>query len=233
MCLRDCVLLKRDLVREREKHDRLWNAYKSDGMRDAIKRAEYESKLYLDSAEGQLWLEDTAYEQAEEVLVEGGANAVVEKRYQELEKQKRRIVQKYDRQKERVQKVRDQKIAQLEASLEQLKEDKRVAKEGYVRNAVEQRIQALTVKLAHLPETAQLLQIQEDCERDCALLDEGLYDSDSVNTSEVDSSDFSTDDESPEAQRWKEKLERRYSNSIRLLSMCSSHRTIVFYFSLR
>lgn len=209
MCYRDCVLIKKNLVREREKHDRLWNAYKSDGLRDAVKRAEYEAKLYLDSAEGQLWLEDTAYEQAEEVLIEGGANKVIEKRYAEVENQKRKIVIKYDRKKERIQKVRDQKIEQLESALNQLKEDKRQAREGYVRTAVEQRIQNLTVKLANLPETLELKQIQEDCERDCALLDEGLYDSDSVNTSEVDSSDFSTDDDSPEANKWREKLQRR------------------------
>lgn len=209
MCLRDCVLLKKDLVRQREKHDRLWNAYKSDGMRDAMKRAEYEAKLYLDSAEGQLWLEDTAYEQAEDVLLESGANAVVEGRYKDVEYRKKQVVLKYDKKKEKIQKVRDQKIQQLEKSLDLLKEDRRLAKEGYVRSAVEQRIQNLTVKLANLPETSELQQLQDDCERDCAALDEGLYESDSVNTSEVDSSDFSTDDESPEARRWRERLRKR------------------------
>jgi hypothetical protein len=210
MCLRDCVLVKKTFVREREKNDRLWNAYKSDGIRDAIKRAEYESKLYLDSAEGQLWLEDTAYEQAEEVLLEGGANSVVEQRYTDLENKKHQVVLKYDRKIATLQRSRDKKTQQLEAHLERLKEDRRAAQEGYVRNAVEQRIQSLTVQLANLPETAQLQQLQADCERDCAMLDEGLYDSDSVNTSEVDSSEFSSEDDSPEAQRWREKLRRRY-----------------------
>ena len=84
MCIRDCVLLKSELVRERDKHDRLWQLYKSDGMRDAMKRADYEAKLYLDGAEGQLWLEDTAYEQAEEMLLDSGANVVIEKRFQQV-----------------------------------------------------------------------------------------------------------------------------------------------------
>jgi len=108
-----------------------------------------------------------------------------------------------------VQKVRDRKIQQIESQLETLKEDRRLAKEGYVRNAVEQRIQSLTVQLAHLPETTELQQLQKDCERDCSLLDEGLFDSDSVNTSEVDSSEFSSDNDSPEAARWRERLQRR------------------------
>ena len=106
--------------------------------------------------------------------------------------------------------MRDRKIKQIETQLEQLKEDKRLAKEGYVRSAVEQRIQNLTVQLAHLPETSEIQQLQNDCERECTELDEGLFDSDSVNTSEVDSSDFSSENESPEAVRWRARLERRY-----------------------
>lgn len=209
MCLRDCVLLKKELVRERDKHDRMWQAYKSDGMRDAMKRADYEAKLYLDSAEGQLWLENTAYEQAEEVLLDSGANVVIEKRFQGVENKKKKVVARYDQKKLKVQKVRDRKIQQIESQLETLKEDRRLAKEGYVRNAVEQRIQSLTVQLAHLPETTELQQLQNDCERDCSLLDEGLFDSDSVNTSEVDSSEFSSENDSPEAAKWRERLQRR------------------------
>lgn len=80
-----------------------------------------------------------------------------------------------------------------------------------MRSAVEQRIQNLTVQLAHLPETSEIQQLQNDCERECTELDDGLFDSDSVNTSEVDSSDFSSENESPEAVRWRARLERRYA----------------------
>jgi len=54
MCLRECVLFKKQLVRVRDKNDRLWEAYKMNGLNDAMKRAEHEAKLYLDSMEGEL-----------------------------------------------------------------------------------------------------------------------------------------------------------------------------------
>jgi hypothetical protein len=209
MCFRSAVLLKSTLVRQRDKQERLWNAYKVDGVLDAMKRAEHEAKLYLESAEGQLWLEDTAYEQAEAALLESGANKVVEKRHQDVEAQKRAVIAKFDKKKYKIQKVRDNKLQQIQASLDQLKADKQISQEGYVRNALEQRIQALTVRQANLPETTQLQQLQIECERSCAMLDGGMYEDDSVNTSEEDSSEFSTDDDSPEAQRWRQRIKRR------------------------
>jgi len=48
------VLFKKDLVRVRDKKDRQWEAYKMNGLNDAMKRAEHEAKLYLDSVEGML-----------------------------------------------------------------------------------------------------------------------------------------------------------------------------------
>ena len=55
MCLRESVLFKRDLVRVRDKKDRQWEAYKMNGLNDAMKRAEHEAKLYLDSVDGMLY----------------------------------------------------------------------------------------------------------------------------------------------------------------------------------
>ncbi|KAJ1439312.1 hypothetical protein B484DRAFT_415932 [Ochromonadaceae sp. CCMP2298] len=214
MCYRQCVLVKQQLVRQKDKVDRQWSAYKTNGLMDAVNRAEHEAKLYLDSYAGDLWLEETAYEQAEEVLQEGGVDAVVQGKYAGLERQKKKIIAKFDYKIDRVQKERDRKLGQLEASLEQLKADKQKAREGYVQNALDQRISALTVQLANLPETIQLKQLQTDCERDCLLLDEGLYDSDSVNTSEEDSSEFSSEDESPEAERWRVRLSRRDAKAL-------------------
>ena len=60
------------IIRDRDKDDRIWRKFKSDGMNDAVRRAEYEAKQYLDSAEGRLWIENTAYHQAEEILLDQG-----------------------------------------------------------------------------------------------------------------------------------------------------------------
>ena len=52
--------------------------------------------------------------------------------------------------------------------------------------------------------------LQTELEHKCKQLDEGMYEGDdSENTSDVDSSEFSSADESPEADRWRRKLQRR------------------------
>lgn len=40
------------LVRLRDREERQWQQYKANGISDAVKRAEFEAKNYLDSAEG-------------------------------------------------------------------------------------------------------------------------------------------------------------------------------------
>jgi hypothetical protein len=44
--LRQCVLVKMQLVREKDKVDRAWNAYKSNGLLDAVNRAEHEGSIH-------------------------------------------------------------------------------------------------------------------------------------------------------------------------------------------
>jgi hypothetical protein len=52
--------------------------------------------------------------------------------------------------------------------------------------------------------------LHAELEQKCKNLDDGMYEGDdSENTSDVDSSEFSSTDESPEADRWKRKLQRR------------------------
>jgi hypothetical protein len=75
----------------------------------------------------------------------------------------------------------------MEATMVQMKADKEKARAGYVQSALDQRIKKLAAKSANLPETTELKHLQSSCERDCMLLDEGLYDSDSQNTSDEDS----------------------------------------------
>jgi hypothetical protein len=36
------------IIRQRDKDDRLWRKFKSDGINDAVKRAEYEAKVLTD-----------------------------------------------------------------------------------------------------------------------------------------------------------------------------------------
>lgn len=54
MCCRECVLLKMSCVRDSERKDRLWRAYKASSLSDAMKRAEHDARLFLNSHEGQV-----------------------------------------------------------------------------------------------------------------------------------------------------------------------------------
>lgn len=84
------------LVRNRDKQEREWQQYKQNGIAESIRRAEFDARHYLDSADGYIdlntdlvlllllfriyasnrWVEETAYEQAEEILIEKGADSV-------------------------------------------------------------------------------------------------------------------------------------------------------------
>ena len=209
MCRRECTLLKAGLVRRRDRQDRVWQAYKSSGLEDAMRRAEHEARRYLNSHEGQLWLDEVAYEQAEETLVEAGAVKTVERRHAKAEEMKRTIIARFDAKKRKVAKVRDEKLRKMQTELEKLKLDRSRAREGYVRSAIDQRVQTLTVQLAHIPENSVLDELQQECAAECADVEAGLYESDSQNTSELDSSEYSSEDESPEANRWRRRLLRR------------------------
>jgi len=158
---------------------------------------------------GGKWLEDVAYEQAEQVMIDNGVEEVIMRRQGAIDSKKAALIQKYDALKAKVQKVRDSKFSTLQGELSKLKEDKHLVKDGYLKSAIDHRIQALTVELASLPENIQLQDLQAELERKCQLLEDGMYESDSENTSDVDSSEFSSTDESPEAERWRRKLQRR------------------------
>lgn len=216
MCYSDCTLLKMRLLRTRDKEERVWNSYKAATVRDAVRRAEAESQAYLDSTEGRLWLEEAAYEHAEEVLIEKGTSSVVQKRLERVEDKKLEIIKKFDARKGKIQRVRDDKVSKLEIEINKLKESKAIAKEGYMKGAIERRIHDLTVRLASLPETQQLNDLQIECEDECERVEVALYeDDDSVATSELDSSEYSTDDESDEALRYRRMLQRRRANRIK------------------
>eukprot|EP01034_Spumella_vulgaris_P027251 gene27251-33943_t len=203
MCNRESVLLKAYLVRLKDKEDRVWQAYKASGLEDAVKRAESEAKVYLESMEGKDWLEAVAYEQAEEMLMDLGATHAVTGRQKNVEKKKKKIISRFDAKKARVQKARDGKIGTLQTELNKFKEDRKVVKEG---------INDLTTRMANLPETIELNMLQEECERECQMAEDALFDNDSddsMNPSEAaDSDQYSSEDSSAEAQRFRYRLKR-------------------------
>ncbi len=56
-----------------------------------------------------------------------------------MERKKKKIIARFEGQKSRVQRVRDGKLHTLQVELNKFKEDRKVVKEGYMRNAIEMR----------------------------------------------------------------------------------------------
>lgn len=221
MCKRDCVLLKKSVVRQRDKEDRLWQAYKNSGMLDAVKRAEVEAIAYLQTSAGKDWLEETAYEQAEEMLLDSGASKIVEKRLAQAEAKKKAVIAKFDAKILTFQKQRQSKLTRLQDDLNKKKEARKLAREGYMRNVIEVQIQELTLQMAHLPETIQIETLQAECEIEVQRVEDALYDIESSSSASSDASydsdldddnAYSDDDESEEAQQWRRRRERRERN---------------------
>ena len=216
MCLRDAFCFKKHLVRQRDKEDRLWQAYKNSGILDAIKRSEVEARTYLDSEAGKQWLDETAYEQAEEMLLDTGANKIVERRLADNERRKQKVIKRYDAKKAKIQYVLDGKMKKLNEELNKKKDIRKAQKPGYMRDILDQQITELTVKMAHLPEVIQLESLQAECEVECEKIEDEMYDisssdsEDEESDSEDDDSDaYSEDDSSSEAERWRRRRRRK------------------------
>ena len=133
-------------------------------------------------------------------------------------------MQKYKKLIDKLQKVREVKVTHLQDELARLQKDCKDAKQGYMKTVLNKRIAENTQRLANLVETAQLQQLQLQCEYECEkveasiLQDSGSSDdySDGNNPLNMeneedieDSSEFDSDDDSPEALKWRRRRELR------------------------
>ena len=187
MCFRMCTLLKGNLVLKQLKADRIWDEYKKKGIKDAIERAEDEAKKYLNSLEGSRWLMQLSFERAEDFLLERGAGKALKWRDVVAERKKRSIVKKYDKLISKIQKRRDKKLSSWNKDLAILNEKMKTAREGYMKVVTDARITDLTEKIANIEENLQIRNLQEECEQQCKLVEEEIFDDGSSSESSVDS----------------------------------------------
>lgn len=218
MCCRDATLLKMRIVRERDRTDRLWQAYKATTELDAIRRAEAEAEVYLNSRSGQLWVKETALEQADSAILDQAADEVVARRIASTEQRQQKILRKFERRQAAVGRRRAAKLAVLQPQLDKLKETNKLAREGYLKMVLERKIDALVREIATLPETVELENLQHECERQVEAEESALYASSSSDDADLFSSSsdsdnvsdaFDSDDSSPEADRWRHRRHRR------------------------
>lgn len=131
---------------------------------------------------------------------------------------------KYNKQIAKIQKIRDAKVSALQTEADRMSKDLKQAGEGYMRAVLSKRIQENTRTLATLVETAQIQQLQLQCEYECEKLDAQMMiegessDSDidkiigfdvEMEEAREDEENFDSDDESPEAAKWRKRKDLR------------------------
>jgi hypothetical protein len=198
------------IIQKTDKSERLWVAYKEHSIADAIKRANHEALEYLHSKSGSLNIEKLAIEKAEEILGESLVNNAVEKRQQEAQFKKEKIIKKWDALKAKVQKKKDRKVSEFDFELNELKSEHKALPSGYLKTQLENRISSIMLELSRMEETVELTRLQTECEREVDLIDFELYDDNSTSDSgDSDESPPPSDDESPEAVKKRIKYEKK------------------------
>ena len=151
-------------------------------------------------------------------------NQAVLRRQNINERRKQNIVKKYNKQIGKIQKIRDAKVSALQTEADRLNKDLKQAGEGYMRTVLTTRVKENTRSLANLVETAQIQQLQLQCEYECEKLDAQLVIEGESSDSDVDKiigfdveleearedkEQYDSDDDSPEAVKWRKRKDLR------------------------
>ncbi len=214
MCNRIATLLKMHFVMSGQRKERLWIAYKKSGIDEAVKTAEATALKYLHSSVGKLWLETEAYKQAEITLNAMGGEAQQVWREKAVERKQAYIIAHYDRKKDHVEKVRDEKAAVYQEELDTVKDEWKKAKEGYMKTTLEEQMQELMKTLANMDENVHLERLTLECERKCKDVIDVVYDAESSDSSDSDISLPDSEDESELAQLRRERYVRRHEEEL-------------------
>lgn len=209
MCLRTCILFKSRIIQLKEKQERSWREYKRKGIADACMRARQEAIDYLKSAAGKEFLNSTSFQQAEEMLTDVGVDRAVTWRTKLAEKRKEYTKKKFERRKRNMLIVIERKTKKLQNELGRVRKDADGLDEGYTKNTLRARIELLEQQLEFSAEHDEIIKLEAKCSAAVKKIDEELFFEE--DDSDVDSyiSPPSSDDESSEAERIRQKILRR------------------------
>ena len=210
MCFRVATLLKMHFVMSGHRKERMWIAYKKAGIEEAVKAAEAEALKYLHSSVGKLWVETEAYRQAEVILNAMGGEAQQQWRTKALEMKQSSIIAHYDRKIAYVEKIRTSKAAVFQEELDNVREEWKKAKEGYMKTTLETQMQELIGQISNMDENVHIHRLSTECERKCKDAVDQVYDADSTDSSDSDASLPDSEDESELAVLRRERYVRRY-----------------------
>ncbi len=214
MCERYATLIKAHFVMEGQKKERLWMALKKKGIEESEKKAEAEALKYLHSAVGKLWLETEAYKRAEATLNEMGGERQEQWREKAVNNAKAAIILYYEGKMKRVKRIRDEKAAAMQEELDQVREDWKKAKAGYMKTTLEQQMEELIKKLANMDENVHLQRLAKQMDRRCADVVDAVHEADDTDSSDSDAEMPDSDDESEIAQLRRERYVRRLEEEL-------------------
>ena len=213
MCKRQATLVKCKNVMEADRQNRIWEAYSKSNLSDAINRAKSEASDYLNSVEGKDWLASMAIERADELMGDREESTALKWRQKLADKRKKKIIQKFDRKKSRIAKIRDLRVAQLTEDIERMKEeDERMKldpelRDGFLRKRTQAMIETAEHQLLNLEQDVQLERLQLMCEHACDAVDDDVYEqhlkSDEIDPLASSSSESDSDSSVEEKERKK------------------------------
>ena len=97
----------------------------------------------------------------------------------------------------------------MQEELDQVREDWKKAKAGYMKNTLEQQMQELIQKLANMDENVHLQRLTKQMERRCADVVDAVHEADDTDSSDSDAELPDSDDMSQLAQLRRERYVRR------------------------
>ena len=221
MCRRQATLVKCKNVMEADRQNRIWEAYSKSSLSDAILRAKTEASDYLKSVEGKDWLASMAIERADELMGDKEESTALKWRQKLADKRKKKIIQKFDRKKQKIAKIRDLRVTQLNEDIERLNADIERMKldpelrDGFLRKRTEAMVETAGHQLLNLEQDVQLERLQLMCEHACDAVDDDVYEQ-HLKSDEVDplasSSSESDSDSSVESKERKKHAKKKESD---------------------
>jgi hypothetical protein len=168
MCQKVTTHIKMKFVRQIDKKDRIWRAYKQKYIEDAINRASSEAMDFLKSPMGNRWITQKATERTEHMLAEkeGGQLAGWKKKLSD--KRKNKIISYYQKQISKWDKKLFTKLKVIDEEIGRLKlEEMNVVPGSYQEISINGLLAKKMIERVSLPEHREIRDLQLRCELDC------------------------------------------------------------------
>lgn len=174
MCRKRAAILKKAIILQGEKEERLWFKQKKAMILEAEVRAEAEAVRYLESNEGKLWVTELSYSRSEAFLEEKKIDNLVARRKLIAEGKIEALTKTFERKKRGIQDNLERKLAMLHKDISEAKNTIRTTPEGYIKEEASKRLITLSHDINELPEFDTLKKLQDDYVVKCQVIEDEI-----------------------------------------------------------